>query len=137
MLLILECKLDSDCNQLYPSCGSGTCHSKILVFLEISYVVQNIKCYIISWIFAFFIPFRISDLTGYIKLNQKQCYRGKYGTYSTLDAAINACEGDSNCGGVYDQGCDAGANDIFLCASSTKYGFAETSCIYEKNEVGK
>lgn len=95
------------------------------------------KFYLISWIFVFFIFLYVSDFIGYVKKNQKNCYSGKYGSYSTLEAAIDDCEGDSNCGGVYDQGCDAGANDIFLCASSTKVTFSGTSCVYEKTEIGK
>ena len=98
---------------------------------------MNIIFCIISWIFECSIFLYFPDFIGYVKLNQKHCYNGKYGSYSTLEAAIDDCKGDSNCGGVYDQGCDAGYNDIFLCESSTNYGFSTTSCIYQKTEIGK
>lgn len=40
---------------------------------------------------------------------------------------------DSNCQGVYDQGCDAGANDIYLCPIGITYSSqTSASCIYQK-----
>ena len=39
---ILECKEDSDCNQLYPSCKKGTCQSTIYVFIPLSN--KTIQC---------------------------------------------------------------------------------------------
>ena len=92
---------------------------------------------LISWIFEFFIFLNVSDFIRFVKLNETHCWGGTYGSYSTLQAAIDDCEGDSKCGGVYDHGCDAGANDIFLCESSTNYGFSTASCIYQKTEIGK
>ena len=50
---------------------------------------------------------------------------------------MTACSGDANCQGVYDNGCDAGANDIFLCPTSATYRNSSRSCIYQKNENGK
>ena len=56
---------------------------------------------------------------------------------------MTACSGDGNCQGVYDNGCDAGANnavgynDIFLCPTSASYRDSSRSCIYQKNENGK
>ena len=87
--------------------------------------------------FEFFIYLYVSDFIGYVKLSRKHCFNGKYGSYSTLEAAIDDCKGDSNCGGVYDQGCDAGFKDIFLCESPTNYRFSVDSCIYEKTEISE
>ena len=92
---------------------------------------------LISWIFEFFIFLNVSDFIRFVKLNEKHCWGGSYGSYLTLQAAIDDCEGDSNCGGVYDQGCDAGYKDIFLCESSTNYASSGDSCIYEKTEIGE
>ena len=60
------------------------------------------------------------------------CYNERYGSYTTIQAAKDACISDSNCQGVYDQGCDAGANDIFLCPIGISYSSSSASCIYQK-----
>ena len=68
----------------------------------------------------------------FTKINLKHCSSEKYGVYTTISAAQNACSADSNCKGVYDQGCDAGANDIYLCPVTATYQTSGSSCIYEK-----
>ena len=50
---------------------------------------------------------------------------------------MTACSADGNCKGVYDNGCDAKANDIYLCPTSATYrNSMGGSCIYQKNENG-
>ena len=50
---------------------------------------------------------------------------------------MTACSADGNCQGIYDNGCDVGANDIFLCPTSATYRNSSRSCIYQRNENGK
>merc|ERR1712150_294627 len=38
----------------------------------------------------------------YTKLEVRNCFRDRYGNYSTIEAAQNACTRDNNCQGVYD-----------------------------------
>ena len=49
---------------------------------------------------------------------------------------MTACSADGNCKGVYDNGCNAKANDIYLCPNLAIYRNSIGSCIYQKNENG-
>ena len=76
----------------------------------------------------------------YMKLDDKECWTKKYKQFSTVQLAKDACSADSNCKGVYDHECDAGAKDIYLCPISvlgTAYYSPVNSCVYQKNEPGK
>ena len=72
----------------------------------------------------------------YAKLRSKHCSDDKYGSYTTIEAAQNACTRDNNCQGVYDEGCDAlaGLDGIFLCPKNAPYRTSGSSCIYQKVE---
>ena len=70
-------------------------------------------------------------------LDKKHCYEDRYGSFSTIQSAKDACSNDPNCQGVYDQGCDSDANDIYLCPTSATYETSSSSCIFQKNENGK
>jgi len=73
----------------------------------------------------------------YTKLDDKECWTKKYKQFSTVQLAKDACSADSNCKGVYDHECDAGAKDIYLCPISvlgTAYYSPVNSCVYQKNE---
>jgi hypothetical protein len=71
------------------------------------------------------------------KLEKKHCWSEKLaGSYTTVEAAKLICSSNSACTGVYDQGCDAGPNDIYLCgAVPNGYSDSGFSCIYEKPKV--
>ena len=72
---------------------------------------------------------------NYTKLEDKQC-TGIYGRYNTISEAKSVCSSDSRCQGVYDNGCDAGINDIFTCPRESIYGDSlRGSCIYNKDTV--
>lgn len=64
----------------------------------------------------------------------KHCYHDRYGSYATIEAALNACTGDNKCQGVYDQGCEAEADDIYLCPTTATYTTSYSSCIYQKGK---
>ena len=66
------------------------------------------------------------------RVNNKKCYNEVYGDYGTLSEAKTACNADTNCAAVYDQGCD-GSHNYKLCPN----GYSETtstdgSCLYKK-----
>ena len=69
-------------------------------------------------------------------MKEKHCWGDHYGSFPTIQSAKDACSNDTNCQGVYDQGCDSGANDIFLCQTSTTYSSSSSSCIFQKNVNG-
>ena len=73
---------------------------------------------------------------SWIKLDRKYC-DDRYGSFSTQQLAKDACSKDTNCQGVYDQGCDSGADNIYLCRTSATYLSSISSCIFHKNENGK
>ena len=77
-------------------------------------------------------------LSAYTKLDKEHCINDRYGYYSTIQSAKNACWKDENCQGVYDIGCDAKGNHG-LCPTSASYMTSEGSCIYRKNKnyIGK
>ena len=54
-----------------------------------------------------FFYMRIPHKLGYTKATNKWC-RGRYGRYTSLDEAQEACENDSNCMGVQDYKCNGG-----------------------------
>ena len=71
----------------------------------------------------------------YTKLEDKQC-TNIYGRYNTVKEAKSICSLDAQCQGVYDNGCDAGINDIFTCPLESIYGDSmRGSCIYNKDAV--
>ena len=73
-----------------------------------------------------------SELGSYTKVAKKHCRKDRLpGSYLTIREAQNACRASINCKGVYDRGCRAGANDIYLCSTAATYETSETSCIYE------
>ena len=80
------------------------------------------------------ISFIVINLGNWNKLEKKHCWFEKLdGSYTTVEAAKLACSADPKCTAVYDQGCDAGANDIYLCgAVPNGYTTSARSCIYEK-----
>ena len=69
----------------------------------------------------------------YEKITLKECWDDKYETYDTVKLAQQACSIDNNCQGVYDAGCNAEANDIYLCPKAATYGTSGSSCIYQKS----
>ena len=71
----------------------------------------------------------------YTQLTLKHCNGVEYNSYSTQLAAKQACSLDSNCAGVYDQGCDESADDVFLCPVGTTYETSGSSCILEKGNI--
>ena len=80
------------------------------------------------------VGFILAGACSYTKLTFKHCFPVKYNSYATVSAAQNACSADSNCKSVYDQGCNEGAHDIYLCPTSlTSYYNSYSSCIYEKS----
>ena len=63
----------------------------------------------------------------------KHCNDVKYNSFNTQLAAKEACTLDSNCLGVYDNGCDESARDVYLCPVGTTYSISSSgSCILEK-----
>ena len=72
---------------------------------------------------------------AYTQLALKHCNDVKYNTYNTQLAAKEACTLDSNCAGVYDNGCDEGAGDVYLCPVGTTYASSSSSCILEKGNI--
>ena len=76
----------------------------------------------------------------YRKLEQKHCFYDKYESYNTLEDAKFACTLDSNCGGVYDPGCNTEqyfANNYSLCPLKSVYRKSGSSCTYHKLLPGK
>ena len=78
-------------------------------------------------------------------MERKHCKTDKYGSYSLLEEAKQACASDSKCASVYDRGCDASKKDIFLCPKRIDtlqnvnipifYSSSKTSCIYQKGNI--
>ena len=79
----------------------------------------------------------VSGPSAYTKLDQKHCWGDHYGSFPTIQSAKDSCSNDTNCQGVYDQGCDSEADDIYLCRTSATYSDSSSSCIFQKNENGK
>ena len=79
----------------------------------------------------------VSVTSEYKKMDKKHCYDDRYGRFSTIQSAKDACSNDTNCQGVYDQGCNSRANEIFLCPTSATYETSSSSCIFHKNGNGK
>ena len=70
----------------------------------------------------------------YKKLFETACQN--YGIFSTLAAAKESCTRDSNCGGVYNFGCDNSPGYFSLCyASDGSYSHSANDCVYQK--IGK
>jgi len=93
--------------------------------------------FILGIALIFILPLVISSPISereYTKLSLKHCYPNKYGSYSSLQSAVTACSADRNCQGVYDQGCETGAGNIYLCSTSATHTSSEGSCIYQKKE---
>jgi len=74
-------------------------------------------------------------LFGYTKIDKKHCNGNHYRNFSTIQSAKDACSNDANCRGVYDQGCDAEAEDIYLCRKSATYSDSPSSCIFQIHEI--
>ena len=71
---------------------------------------------------------------GYTEFPLKHCSGDKYNSYNTVAEAKEACNLDSGCQSVYDQGCDKTTNDIYLCPIGITYMASSSSCIYEKGK---
>ena len=71
----------------------------------------------------------------YTKLEQKSCLLSKYNRYNTVAEAKEACNLDSGCQSVYDNGCDERPTDIYLCPVGTTYRVSSSSCIFQKGNI--
>ena len=78
----------------------------------------------------------------YNKLENKYCHGTVMeGNYSSVQDAKAACSLDSNCEGVYDDGCDESLNDVYLCSFESKIRFGydlltgKYSCVYGKTGI--
>ena len=73
-------------------------------------------------------------------LDKQHCETDRYGSFSTMKSAKDACSNDTNCQGVYDRDCKSGGsnlvNDIHLCPTSATYSESSSGCIYQKNKDG-
>ena len=70
---------------------------------------------------------------GFSKIQQRECILDKYYRFDTITQAKTFCVQDSNCRGVYDDGCvDIGP--FYLCPITATYGNITSSCIYEKTQ---
>ena len=71
----------------------------------------------------------------YTKFELKHCYNDRYNSYNTVAEAKEACNLDSGCQAVYDNGCDESNNDVYLCRMGATYSNSGSSCIYEKGKI--
>ena len=66
----------------------------------------------------------------------KQCEDNKYGLFSSIKDAKQACKEDKNCTAIYDRGCGNGSV-YHLCPDRKDILFhADVACIHEKIIVG-
>ena len=73
---------------------------------------------------------------GYKEFLKRQCEDNKYGLFSDIQEAKQACKEDKNCSAVYDVGCDDGSA-YHLCPDKEDIlGDSEVSCIHEKIILG-
>ena len=74
---------------------------------------------------------------SYTLVDQAGCYSDRYGSYTTLDAAQEACSADKNCQGIYHQTCGTISfqSTLFLCPKDKTYSQSigpTASCVYQK-----
>ncbi len=68
---------------------------------------------------------------------KRQCEDNKYGLFSDIKDAKQACKEDKNCSAVYDVGCGDGSI-YHLCLDKEHILFdSNASCIHEKIIIGK
>ena len=78
--------------------------------------------------------FRNHSPNVYTKLSRNHCFKNRYKAFPNIEAAKKSCSEDSNCKGFYDQECDSGYDDIYLCPDAVTYEKSHCgSCVYEKN----
>ena len=73
-------------------------------------------------------------ILGFTKRENTYCRWNSdiYGTYQNLHDAISACKADTNCGKIYDNGCN-NHGTIKLCKKNAKTKKSNKgSCIYER-----
>lgn len=84
---------------------------------------------------------KIEGEQSYTQVTKSGCFADKYGSYTTLEAAENACTADSKCQGVYHQTCGVLAifqNTFVLCPKGKTYtqSLGPTgSCVYQKTDL--
>jgi len=76
---------------------------------------------------------------SYTLVDQAGCYSDRYGSYTTLDAAQDACSADKNCQGIYHQTCGTISfqSTLFLCPKDKTYSQSigpTASCVYQKTD---
>ena len=53
-------------------------------------------------------PFSLDELDDFIlNINSEVDASNKYNSYEQLDSAVMSCRNDSECVGIYDEGCDS------------------------------
>ena len=73
---------------------------------------------------------------GYKEFLNKQCEDSKYGLFSNIKDAKQACKEDKNCTAIYDMGCGNG-NVYHLCPDREDIlSHSDVACIHEKIIVG-
>ena len=71
---------------------------------------------------------------SYTKVEKKECFRSKYGSYGTLDEAKHACDYDERCFAVYDYQCN-NEGRFSLCRKGYPVKYDYWSCIYRKSSL--
>ena len=66
----------------------------------------------------------------------KHCEEYKYGNFSDMGSAKDACKNDKNCSGVYDVSC-GDINTFHLCKKMDDVmSYSDKSCIHDKIIIG-
>ena len=77
---------------------------------------------------------------GYRTFSNKSCEGHKYGNFSDIQEAKQACKADENCFAIYDVECKNG-NVFHLCPEQeiqeAVLDISSVSCIHEKIIIGK
>ena len=69
---------------------------------------------------------------GYSLKIFKKCDKDKYGSYSTINDAKDACRSDENCQGIYNVNCRY--SSFHLCPKGEAYEKSKDSCVYDKGK---
>jgi len=80
---------------------------------------------------------KLSPNDTWQQLTETHCATKKYRRFRTVDDAKLACMADTFCGFVFDNGCDNGKGDVFLCPVGVDLGVSSLSCTYAKPRGGK
>ena len=59
----------------------------------------------------------------------------QYGNFNDVKTAEDSCANDSNCKGVWDQGCDESSSDVYLCKVGYDYDSWSSDCVYDKKGI--